>query len=79
LNQPRLWKADIAQSVDVYNDWFMRFAPVAFRETRIKTTKDVEETLHRTNNLADVKPTLLRQHPGVLPSLRMSTCPPIAV
>jgi hypothetical protein len=23
LNKPHLWKADIAQSVDMYNDWFM--------------------------------------------------------
>lgn len=79
LNQPQLWKADIAQSVDMYNDWFMTFAPSAYRETRIKTTKAVEETLIKTNNLTDVKVKLLREHPGVLPTLRMSTCPPIAV
>ncbi len=79
LDKPQLWKADIAQSVDMYNDWFMNFAPVAFRETRVKTTKDVEDTLQKTGNLTDVKATLLRQHPGVLPTLRMSTCPPIAV
>ena len=79
LDKPHLWKTDIALSVDMYNDWFMKFAPVAFRETRIKVTKDVEDTLHRTGNLTDVTPTLLRQHPGALPTLRMSTCPPIAV
>jgi type II restriction enzyme len=79
LNQPHLWKADIAQSVDMYNDWFMTFAPSAYRETRIKTTIAVEETLHKTSNLTDVKAKLLREHPGVLPTLRMSTCPPIAV
>ena len=79
LNQPQLWKADIAKSVDMYNDWFMTFAPVAYRDTRIKATKDVEDTLHKTANLTDVKPKLLREHPGVLPTLRMSTCPPIAV
>lgn len=79
LNQPQLWKTDIAQSVDMYNAWFMKFAPVAYRETRIKTTKAVEETLEKTNNLTDVKTKLLREHPGVLPTLRMSTCPPIAV
>lgn len=79
LNKPRLWKADIARSVNMYNDWFMKFAPVAFRETRVKTTKEVEDTLQKTKNLADVKATLLRQHPGVLPTLRMSTCPPLAV
>ena len=40
-----LWKADIAKSVDMYNDWFMKFAPKAFRETRVKTSKDVEDAL----------------------------------
>jgi hypothetical protein len=79
LDKPQLWKADIALSVDMYNDWFMKFAPVAFRETRIKVTKDVETTLHRTENLKDVSPALLREHPDVLPTLRMSTCPPLAV
>jgi len=79
LNKPELWKTDICKSVDMYNDWFMKFAPVAYRETRIKTTKAVEETLHKTSNLTDVKVKLLREHPGVLPTLRMSTCPPIAV
>ena len=66
-------------SVDMYNDWFMTFAPAAFRETRVKVTEDVETTLHRTGNLTDVTPTLLQEHPDVLPTLRMSTCPPIAV
>ncbi len=79
LDKPHLWKADIGLSVDMYNDWFMRFAPAAFRETRIKVTRDVETTLHRTGNLTDVTPALLRAHPGVLPTLRMSACPPIAV
>ncbi len=74
-----LWKADIVLSVDMYNDWFMRFAPVTFRDTRLKVAKDVETTLHRTSNLTNIKPMLLRTHPGVLPTLRMSTCPPIAV
>jgi hypothetical protein len=32
-----LWKADIAQSVDLYNDWFMKFAPKAFRDTSVAT------------------------------------------
>jgi len=63
----------------MYNDWFMSFAPVAFRETRVKTTTHVEETLHRTANLTDVKPEMLRAHPKGLSTLRMSTCPPIAV
>ena len=28
-DKPDRWKRDIAQSVDMYNDWFMRFAPKA--------------------------------------------------
>lgn len=36
LDKPHLWKADIAQSVDMYNDWFVNFAPVTFRASRVK-------------------------------------------
>ena len=79
LDKPLQWKADIAASVDMYNDWFMKFAPVAFRETRIKTTKAVEATLHITGNLTDIQPSTIRLHPEILPTLRMSTCPPLAV
>jgi len=78
-DKPHLWKPDITRSVDMYNDWFMRFAPQAFRETRVQTTKDVETTLKATNNLRNVDPSILRQHPEVVPTLRMSTCPPLAV
>jgi len=79
LDKPQNWKTDIAQSVDMYNDWFMKFAPKAFRETRIKTTKDVEQTLVLTVNMTDIAPAILRNHPEVLPTLRMATWPPIAV
>lgn len=78
-DKPDRWKADILQSVDMYNDWFMKFAPAAFRETRIKTTKDVAETLHATKNLTRIGIDILKSNPGVLPTLRMSTCPPLAV
>lgn len=79
LDKIHQWKADIALSVDMYNDWFMRFAPVAFRNTRIRVTKEVEAALSATANLTNIQPSLLRRHPEVLPTLRMSTCPPIAV
>jgi hypothetical protein len=79
LDKPQNWKADIAASVDMYNDWFMRFAPQAFRETRLKVTKDVEDALANTENLTNIRPETLRRWPGVLPTLRMSTCPPLAV
>ena len=75
---PDRWKADIAQSVDMYNDWFLRFAPEAYRNTRIQTTKDVEATLKATRNLTDISVSLLRDKPSILPTLRMAACPPLA-
>ncbi len=77
-DKPRRWKEDIARSVDFYNDWFLRFAPKAYRETRQKTTLQVEDALKRTRNLRDISPKLLRDHPEVLQMLRMATAPPIA-
>lgn len=73
-----LWKADIAKSVDFYNNWFMSFAPKAFRDTRVETTVHVEEALEQTENLTNIKPEILQLYPSVLPMLRMTTCPPIA-
>lgn len=78
LDKPHFWKKDIIQSVDLYNTWFMDFAPKAFRETRVLTAKSVEKALKETNYLNSVSPTILQRHPEVLPILRMSTCPPIA-
>lgn len=78
-DKPDYWKEDIAKSVDMYNDWFLCFVPEAYRTTRVHTTKDVKATLLATKNLTDVGVELLKAEPSVLPSLRMSTCPPLAV
>lgn len=78
-DKPGKWKADISRSVDMYNDWFMKFAPKAFRETRIQTTRDVEEALRSTGNLTNIAPATMRTYPEILPTLRMATCPPLAV
>lgn len=77
-NKPGRWKADIAQSVDLYNDWFLRFAPKTYRDTRIETTKQVEFALKATANLTHIEPGVLRQYPLILPILRMATAPPLA-
>ena len=77
-DRPDLWKGDIMQSVDLYNNWFMEFAPKAFRETRVATANRVEQALIDTNYLQSISVDLLKNHPEVLPMLRMSTCPPIA-
>ena len=60
-DKPDLWKTDIALSVDMYNDWFMNFAPNAYRTTRIQTTKDVEKTLKATDNLRDIQTESVRR------------------
>lgn len=77
-NKPERWKADIAQSVDLYNTWFMRFAPVAYRAERVTATEAVEAALQATDNLRNISPDLLSQRPLVLKMLRMATAPPIA-
>jgi type II restriction enzyme len=79
LDKPHLWKSDIAKSVDMYNDWFMRFAPKTFRETRVQTTDAVKDTLKATASFTTIDPKILGSHPEILPTLRMSTCPPLAV
>ena len=77
-DKPDRWKGDISRSVDFYNDWFINFAPKAFRETRLETIKQVAQALEWTANLTDIKHKILMEKPDILPMLRMSTCPPIA-
>lgn len=78
-DKPHQWKADIAASVDLFNRWFMKAAPKAYRETRVKTTQAVIEALRLTDNHLALGPEALAAHPEVLPTLRMSTSPPLAV
>ena len=77
-DKPHLWKADIVQSIDLYNNWFIQFAPQVYRDTRVETTTFVQDALLKTHNLTNITPELLRQHPEILPMLRMATAPPIA-
>jgi len=78
-DKPHLWKADIAASVDQFNQWFMRFAPEAFRSTRVKTTEHVKAALLATNDLRTLNAATLKANPGALPTVRMCTAPPLAV
>lgn len=73
-----LWKADVAASVDLFNQWFMLFAPKAYRDSRAAATMQVEEGIRLTNDLTALTSAVLRHHPGVLQVLRMATCPPLA-
>jgi len=77
-HKPDLWKADIAKSVDMFNEWFLHFAPKAFRESRNRATSEVAVALAQTGFLRNLSPEILTAHPELLPVLRMTTCPPIA-
>jgi hypothetical protein len=77
-DKPHLWKADTRASVDQFNRWFMKFAPKAYRDTRKKTIITVDHGLKRTNDLTIITPGIIKSNPAILPTLRMSTCPPLA-
>ena len=77
-DKPHLWKADTRASVDQFNQWFMKFAPKAYRDTRKKTIESVEQGLALTKDLTTITPDVIKANPGILPTLRMSTCPPLA-
>jgi hypothetical protein len=77
-DKPHLWKADTRASVDQFNQWFMKFAPKAYRDTRKKTINSVEQGLLLTKDLSTITPEVIKANPGILPTLRMSTCPPLA-
>jgi hypothetical protein len=77
-DKPHLWRADTRASVDQFNQWFMKFAPKAYRDTRKKTIEDVEKGLSLTKDLTTITSDVIKANPGILPTLRMSTCPPLA-
>jgi XamI restriction endonuclease len=78
-DKPHRWKADVAASVDQFNQWFMVFAPQAFRSTRVKTTEYVKAALIATDDLRELNAETLKANPSALPTLRMCTAPPLAV
>ena len=78
-DKPHLWKADVAASVDQFNQWFLHFAPETFRATRRTTTDSVKTALLATRDLHDLTPASLRAAPAALSTLRMCSAPPLAV
>lgn len=77
-DKPHLWKQDIATSVDHFNRWFLESAPQAFRTARLHSVGVVKRAFDLTNGLRTVTPAVLAAYPGILPTLRMATAPPIA-
>ena len=77
-DKPQLWRQDIQDSVSLYNDWFLRAAPEAYRDTRSRVVSEVESAFRQTSNMSEITPQVLRASPAILRTLRMSTAPPIA-
>ena len=78
LDKPHRWKSDIAESVKGYNRWFLANAPKAFREQRQLATTEIQDAMAQTANLTRIDAETLENHPGIVPSLRMAACPPLA-
>lgn len=78
LNKPERWKTDIAQSIDFYNAWFMRFAPDTYRRARIDASEKVRQAIEHTDNLRNVSASMLLKTPTSLLMLRSATAPPLA-
>lgn len=78
-HSPGRWKADIAQSVDFYNAWFLETAPSTFRQFRAEAAGRVRAAIAATNHLHDIGVTALSADPEIVATLRMATAPPIAV
>lgn len=77
-DKPHLWKTDTSASVDQFNQWFMTYAPKAYRDMRSMTVEHVEHGLKMTEDLTIITTAVIKQNPAILPTLRMSTCPPLA-
>jgi hypothetical protein len=72
------WKEDVARSVDHYNQWFLKFAPDAYKQTRNKTATSVLDALEQSSYLRNITPVSLKENPSMLSILRMTTRPPLA-
>ena len=78
LRSPEIWKADSWCSVEFYNNWFMSFAPEAFRKARSGVLANVSEAFRITKDLTDITSHNIISNPSVLAVLRMTTAPPLA-
>lgn len=77
-DKPTNWPADIDLSVAQYNQWFLRFAPKTFQDTRQKVVVHVEDAMKVSGDLTVLTAAVVRANPQILPTLRMCCCPPIA-
>src|SRR5438046_2429974 len=77
-DKPQRWNEDIADSVNMYNRWFLRFAPSTFVGERATATAAVLAAFAHTADLTDLSEPVLRADSSVFAVLRMCCAPPIA-
>jgi hypothetical protein len=77
-DKPQQWNQDITESVNLYNQWFLRFAPGTFIAERTTATAAVLAAFAHTADLTDLSEPVLRADPTVFAALRMCCAPPIA-
>lgn len=71
------WKEDTIQSVSLYNDWFLNFAPTTYTRERKRAMEQVGLAISQTDNF-HFTTAHLKEHPALITILRMATTPPIA-
>lgn len=76
-NDSDRWKEDTHRSVEMYNEWFLGFAPSTYIRERERATKRVADAMKQTDNFR-INADCLYSHPGTISVLRMATAPPIA-
>ncbi len=73
------WKLDSRQSVMHYNEWYLKFAPQAYKEARDEALDKVDEAMELTDNFSHITINIVYENPSILTSLRMACQPPLAV
>lgn len=72
------WKSDSADSVDYYNDWFLRFAPRAFKRAREQALREVRAVFDELEGQGPISAEVLLRCPRLVSVMRQMTCPPLA-
>lgn len=78
IERTYIWKSDSWKSVEFYNNWFLSFAPQAFRLARKGVMKNVMDAFENTNDLTNITVESVLEHPSMMEVLRMITAPPLA-
>lgn len=73
------WGTDVVESVELYNRWYMNFAPRVYESVREEVERDVRHAMDVTDLFRNLTGRRLRANPGILGVLRMCTSPPLAV